>query len=34
VGGHVVEVSQQEVLLYHRTVTGLEDIVELAVHIS
>jgi hypothetical protein len=34
VGGHIVEASQQEILLYHWTVTGVEDIVEIAVYIS
>jgi hypothetical protein len=34
VDGHIVEASQQEILLFHRTVTGLDDFVELAVHIS
>jgi hypothetical protein len=34
VGGHILEASQQKILLYHRTLAGLEDIGELAVHIS
>jgi hypothetical protein len=34
VGGHIVEASQQEILLYHRTATDVEDIAEIAVYIS